>query len=221
MDSATLLMPEARQRASVVDRGTSSLSPELLAQSVGRLRVLVLLYAFIFFMAGFFVALLFADDRARLFHEPVNWVPGVVSIAVALLVWAFTLSRRVPLSIVMTVGLCFEVVSSYGIAFAEYLDPQRLNDNGWMGLSWVAVWTLLFTRGDSHPSAQGAAGGTRIGELGSCRHRLHGRNTPDDVQSGACPVLLLDRLSVFADDDHGVRGCARRLYAGQGGHRSA
>jgi serine/threonine-protein kinase len=144
MDSATLLMPEARQRTSVVDR-TSSLSPELLAKSVGRLRVLVLLYAFIFFMAAFFVALLFADDRARLFREPVNWVPGVVSIAVALLVWAFTLSRRVPLSIVMTVGLCFEVVSSYGIAFAEYLDPQRLNDHGWMGLSWVAVWTLLYT----------------------------------------------------------------------------
>jgi hypothetical protein len=45
----------------------------------------------------------------------------------------------------MSVGLGFEVVSSYGIAFAEYLDPQRLNDNGWMGLSWVAVWTLLYT----------------------------------------------------------------------------
>ena len=145
MDSATLLMPEARQRASVVDRGTSSLSPDLLGQSVSRLRVLVLLYAFIFFMAAFFTSLLFAGDRARVFQEPVNWVPGVVSIAVALLVWAFTLSSRVPLSTVMSVGLGFEVVSSYGIAFAEYLDPQRLNDNGWMGLSWVAVWTLLYT----------------------------------------------------------------------------
>jgi serine/threonine-protein kinase len=145
MEGATLLVPEAGRRAAVVDRGTASLAPELLGQSVRRLRVLVLLYAFIFFMAAFFTAVLFAGDRARLFQEPVNWVPGVVSIAVALLVWAFTLSRRVPLSIVMTVGLCFEVVSSYGIAFAEYLDPQRLNDHGWMGLSWVAVWTLLYT----------------------------------------------------------------------------
>ena len=96
-------------------------------------------------MAGFLTSLLFAADRALMFSDPVNWVPGVASIALALLMWAFTFSRRVPLSIVMTVGLCFEVVSSYGIAFAEYLDPQRLNDNGWMGLSWVAVWTLLFT----------------------------------------------------------------------------
>ena len=59
--------------------------------------------------------------------------------------WAFTFSRRVPLSTVMNVGLCFEVVSSYGIACAEYLEPGRLNMNGWIGLSWVAVWTLLFT----------------------------------------------------------------------------
>ena len=84
-------------------------------------------------MAAFFTTLLFAGDRERVFQEPVNWVPGVVSIAVALVVWAFTLSSRVPLSTVMNVGLGFEVVSSYGIAFAEYLDPQRLNDNGWMG----------------------------------------------------------------------------------------
>ena len=54
-------------------------------------------------------------------------------------------STRVPLPIVMNVGLAFEVVSSYGIAIAEYLEPTRLNINGWIGLSWVAVWTLLFT----------------------------------------------------------------------------
>ena len=141
----TLLLPQGGRHPSIFSRGTASLAPDLLGQSVSRLRVLVLLYAFIFFMAAFFTTLLFAEDRARVFQEPVNWVPGVVSIAVALVVWAFTLSRRVPLSTVMSVGLGFEVVSSYGIAFAEYLDPQRLNDNGWMGLSWVAVWTLLYT----------------------------------------------------------------------------
>ena len=145
MSELTLLRPQVERRPSIFGRGTASLAPELLSQSVRRLRVLVLLYAFIFFMAAFFTAVLFADDRARLFQEPVNWVPGVVSITVALLVWALTLSQRVPPSTLMSVGLVFEVVSSYGIAFAEYLDPQRLNDHGWMGLSWVAVWTLLYT----------------------------------------------------------------------------
>ena len=145
MSGPTLLLPQAGRHASIFAHGTPSLSPELLGQSVRRLRALVLLYAFIFFMAGFFPALLFADDRARLVQDPANWAPGVVSITLALLVWAFTLNRRVPLSLVMTVGLCFEVASSYGIAFAEYLEPLRLDMHGWMGLSWVAPWTLLYT----------------------------------------------------------------------------
>ena len=140
-----LLLPQAGRMIATPGHSTGGLSSELLVQAALRLRVLALLYAFTFFMAGFFPALLSADDRARLFQEPANWVPGVVSIAVALLVYAFTLSARVPLSVVMTVGLAFEVVSSYGIAFAEYLEPTRLNINGWIGLSWVAVWTLLFT----------------------------------------------------------------------------
>ncbi len=139
------LLPRAGRNAPTSGQGTRGLSTELLSQSARRLRVLALLYAFTFFMAAFFPALLFAQDRARLFQDPANWVPGVVSIAVALLVCGFTLSTRVPLPVVMNVGLGFEVASSYGIALAEYLEPTRLNANGWIGLSWVAVWTLLFT----------------------------------------------------------------------------
>ena len=49
------------------------------------------------------------------------------------------------LSTVMNVGLIFEIVSCYGIALAEYLEPTRLNLSGWIGLSWVAAWAPLFT----------------------------------------------------------------------------
>jgi serine/threonine-protein kinase len=145
MSAPTLLLPQGGRHPSIFSRGTTSLSPELLGQSLRRLRVLVVLYAGIFFMAGFFPALLFEEDRAHLFGDPANWVPGVLSITVAILVWVFTLVHRVPLPVMMTVGLCFEVVSSYGIAFAEYLEPHRLDMHGWMGLSWVAPWTLLYT----------------------------------------------------------------------------
>jgi hypothetical protein len=141
----TPLVLPARPRASTAARGTGGLSPELLAESARRLRVLALLYAFIFFMAGSFPDILFAEGRAHLFGDPTHWVPGAVSITVALLVAGVTLIPRVPLPIVMNTGLAFEVASSYGIALAEYLEPTRLNMNGWIGLSWVAVWTLLFT----------------------------------------------------------------------------
>src|SRR5688572_12096842 len=47
----------------------SGLPPDVLAQSARRLRILALLYAFVFFMVGYFPALLFSADRAHLFSR--------------------------------------------------------------------------------------------------------------------------------------------------------
>jgi hypothetical protein len=142
---ATLLQPRGEPRASTTGSRTGRLAPELLSQSASRLRILAALYAFTFFMAGFFPSLLTADSRTWFFGDPKNWVPGAISIGMAAVVWAIAKNPRVPLPVVMNVGLAFEVVSCYGIALAEYLEPTRLNFNGWLGLSWVAVWALLFT----------------------------------------------------------------------------
>jgi hypothetical protein len=142
----TLLQPRGGARASTTGyRTTGSLSPELLSQSANRLRILALLYAFTFFMAGFFPNLISAEKRALFWANPEHWVAGVISIGIALAVAALTMSKRVSLPTVMNIGLVFEVVSCYGIALAEYLEPARLNMNGWIGLSWVAAWAPLFT----------------------------------------------------------------------------
>jgi hypothetical protein len=142
----TFLQPRGAARAPTTGyRTTGSLSPELLSQSANRLRILSLLYAFTFFMAGFFPNLISAEKRALFWANPEHWVAGVISIAIALAVSALTMSPRVPLQTVMNVGLAFEIVSCYGIALAEYLEPARLNMNGWIGLSWVAAWAPLFT----------------------------------------------------------------------------
>jgi plasmid stabilization system protein ParE len=128
-------------------RGISSGFPtDLLSQSAGRLRVLALLYAFVFFMAGIFPTLLFPAARARFLESFLHWGPGVIGIVVALLVAAVIRSPRLPLPTAMNLGLAFEVVSSYAIAAAEFGDPQGLETHsGFLGLSWVAVWVLLFT----------------------------------------------------------------------------
>lgn len=110
---ATLLVPQPPGRASKSGDRTGSLSPEILGQSARRLRVLALLYAFTFFMANFFPNLLSADQRAPFFGDPANWAPGVVSIALALVVSAFTRSPSVSVSVVINVWLAFDVVSSY------------------------------------------------------------------------------------------------------------
>ncbi|MBF8293084.1 MAG: pknB 9 [Steroidobacteraceae bacterium] len=145
-DSKTLFLPRAGRRTPSVRESTFGLPRDVVSQSAARLRVLALLYAFVFFMAGYFPALLFPADRAHLFSSFILWGPGVIAIAVALAVAAVIGSARVPLTAAMNVGLVFEVVSSYGIAAAEFLDPTGFNPGvRGFGLSWVAVWTLLFT----------------------------------------------------------------------------
>jgi serine/threonine-protein kinase len=141
----TLLRPD--QGDSESRRSSVSLPADLLSQSAARLRVLALLYAGVFFMAGIFPMLVVPNDRALLFSSFIEWGPSVIAIVVALLVAAVIRSRRVSLGMAMKIGLLFEVASSYGIAMAELIDPRATMETVPVmhGLSWVAVWTLLFT----------------------------------------------------------------------------
>ena len=123
---------------------TRGLSADLLSQSARRLRGLALLYALIFFLSSFLFRLTSAEGLASLVAHPLYWLPDALAIGLALAVAQFTRMSSVPVSVVMNLGLVFLVVSSYGIAIAEYIDPYRLDNNGWWGLSWVAVWTPLY-----------------------------------------------------------------------------
>src|SRR5256886_9971607 len=143
-EHVTLMHPDARDPTA---RAISSGFPlDLLSQSAGRLRVLALLYAFVFFMAGILPALLLPGEQARFLGSFVQWGPSVIGIVVALLVAAVIRSPRLPLPAAMNLGLAFEIASSYAIAAAEFADPMGLEmHSGFMGLSWVAVWGGLFT----------------------------------------------------------------------------
>ena len=140
--SAETLLP----RESKPETRAGGLSPELLAQSARRLRILALQYAFIFFMSDPLLAILFPEDRAMFLSSGLRWAPSAISITMALLVAGLTFSRRVSVRTVLDMGLAFEVVGSFGIAAAQYLDPSRYAlGPPWIGLSWVAVWMIGFT----------------------------------------------------------------------------
>src|SRR2546425_6350968 len=143
-EHVTVVHPDARGPTA---RGISSGFPvDLLRQSAERLRALALLYAFVFFMAGVFPAVLLPGERARFLGTFLQWGPSVIAIVVALLVAAVIRSARLPLPTAMNIGLAFEIASSYAIAAAEFADPMGLEmHSGMLGLSWVAVWIVLFT----------------------------------------------------------------------------
>jgi serine/threonine-protein kinase len=143
-DARTLFVPKPRW-TSLGDRATRGLPRELANLAATRLQTLAWLYAFTFFMAGFFPRLIISDERSALFARAVTWVPGVISIAIGVLVALAIRTRRMRPAAVTDLGLIFEVVGSYGIAAAEFLQPAGLDaDRSWVGLSWVAVWMLIF-----------------------------------------------------------------------------
>jgi serine/threonine-protein kinase len=143
-EHVTLFRPDGPALAA---RGpTSGLPTDLLREADGRLRVLALLYAFVFFMAGIFPALLFPGDRARFLSSIVQWGPAAFGIATALVVAVLIRSPRLSLPARMRLGGLFEIASSYAIAAAEFGDPTGLEEHrGYLGLSWVAIWVVLFT----------------------------------------------------------------------------
>jgi hypothetical protein len=143
-EQVTVFSPEAEE--SKTGTAASGFPTDLIVQSATRLRILALLYAFVFFMAPIFPMLLTSSDRAQLIGSFRQWGPSVISIVVALLVAAVIKNARISLPAVTNIGLLFEVAGSYGIAAAEFADPVMMGmRSGGMGLSWVAVWTLLFT----------------------------------------------------------------------------
>jgi len=75
-EHVTLMPPGARGPTA---RGMSSgLPDDLLSEAASRLRVLGLLYAFVFFMAGILPALLIPQDRARFLGSFIQWGPSVI-----------------------------------------------------------------------------------------------------------------------------------------------
>src|SRR5262245_34428324 len=114
----TVFLPQKNRPSTSGRDADTGLPTDLISQSAYRLRTLALLYAFVFFMAGFFPALLLPESRAQLFSHVIVWLPGTLAILMALVVASIACSKLISLHTAMTIGLAFEVLGSYGIAAA-------------------------------------------------------------------------------------------------------
>lgn len=144
-DADTLVAPAAEGQQTP-GRWSEALPTDVIRQSAARLHRIAILYAFMFFMADFFPALVTSEGRGFLFEHVVYWLPGVLSILTALVVAFIAQSQTFPARSLPMLATIFEIVSSYGIASAEFLLPQRFDGiSTWIGLSWVSVWVMVFT----------------------------------------------------------------------------
>jgi tRNA A-37 threonylcarbamoyl transferase component Bud32 len=127
-----------------------TLPPDLQAEALRRLRVVALLYAAAYFLAGPLTSLLSERSRAIYFSLPELWVPAACSIVGGLVMAGMTGVSSISTRVRTLAGLAFEVLGSIGIAAAEYhhiSSPIVYGQYGagGFGLSWVAVWVMLFS----------------------------------------------------------------------------
>jgi len=142
--------------------GSLGLPADFLAESVRRLQTVALLYALAFFLAAMFPNILcqvmaWLTTEARCvpyFTTPRLVLPAALSILMGVGVFALIRWGRLSPGGKLNLGLTFEVLGSFGIALAEYQGIAGgvtyagfgdFRDIAGFGLSWVSVWTLLFT----------------------------------------------------------------------------
>ncbi|HKQ18136.1 MAG TPA: protein kinase [Candidatus Eisenbacteria bacterium] len=125
-----------------------TLPPHLQEQLPRRLRKMALLYTLAYFLADFAPSIL-TRELPQQFQNMGEWVPGVVSILAGLAVALLASNPRVSWQAKMHLGLAFEVLGSYGIAFSMYVGAERFADTPIvffaLSPSWVAIWMLIYS----------------------------------------------------------------------------
>jgi hypothetical protein len=151
VDPKNTLLVDAGETSTAEPRSsTGSLPADLLSDIVHRLRVVALVYAGGYFVAGALPSLIIPKAREIFLSDPSHWLPVSASILVGLAVAALMGRAELSDRTKIRLGLAFEVVGSLGIAAAEYQHiaaPIRYDvpGPGNFGLSWVAPWVLFFT----------------------------------------------------------------------------
>ena len=155
MSARPMLHPRSEQPGGGAGRPArpATLPPDLLQQAVGRLRVVALLFAGAVFVANFVAAMFTVEGQEYTYRHVIGWLPGVLAIAAALFVVWLTTWQRASVGTKLAVGLVFQVLGGFAIAMAQWWGlwdgVQDLSTNVHfqrsLGISWVAVWVVLFT----------------------------------------------------------------------------
>ena len=143
-----LFLPRGRTPATPKGGFKETLPRHLQELLPRRLRNIALLYTLAYFLAEFGPSILTGELPGE-FRSPGDWLPPVVSILGGLAVAALATSPRVSWQAKMHLGLAFEVLGSYGIAFSMYVGAERFASTPIVFFaltpSWVAIWMIVYS----------------------------------------------------------------------------
>ena len=132
-----------------VSDSTSGLAPDLKRQIMSRLRAVALIYSVTFFLSDWVPSIVMREWSR--FSHVAGWAFSIGSIVLGFLVAAAASSERLGWNARMRLGLVFQVVSTYGIAFAMYHmvgrgSPGPVPDDLYVvSPSWPAIWLVFFS----------------------------------------------------------------------------
>jgi len=146
----TLLAKHATPQAAGGTGSTEGLPLDLVADATRRLRFIGLIYSVTFFLAAFLPLIICPDCDAIGVFGPWRIVRGAAAIALGLVVFGLTFIRGIEPRVLLSLGILFEILGSYGIAIAEYPDVSggvtyHGTQFGGFGLSWVSAWVIVFS----------------------------------------------------------------------------
>jgi hypothetical protein len=113
-----LLGVDATRKHRDVSDSTTGLTPDLKRQIMTRLRAVALIYSATFFVSDWVPSIVMLEWTR--FSHVAGWAFRIGSILLGLFVAAAASSERLGWNVRMRLGLVFQVVSTYGIAFAMY-----------------------------------------------------------------------------------------------------
>jgi len=144
----TLFLPQVGSQKRPDSRVRWTLSQELRDQITRRLQLVAITYSLAFLFADF-VPNVLMGGFTHWITDAQTWIPATASIVTGFVVAAMAGMRRLSWRGKIRLGLAFEVLASYGIAIAQFIDIPDLRHEPdvlyVLSPSWVAIWMLFYS----------------------------------------------------------------------------
>ncbi len=145
----TKVFDSSRTPVPLRESGGSAVPSALLRQGAGRVAPVAAVFI-VFQIVGWVIPLSLRGDFLEEFTRPGDWIPPIVALAVSVVLIVATRMFQISSQTTVKLGLLYQVVISYAIAFGQYWNAfgdftaGQINGDV-VGLTAVAPWMVFYT----------------------------------------------------------------------------